>query len=146
MTPIEEYNLELISTYAFYVLTWTYDNLVILYYYLSSLATIVLLEYLFLFFTGKKKTEIIWCLCKVWKKFIFQDELKQMISPKKWLADLREKIKLLRNLLLSCAEGTTQVILLESTSFSSKSRHYLSENLSKLWMDYFFFLPISMFT
>ena len=55
MTPIEEYILELISTYAFYVLTWTYDNLVILYYYLSSLATIVLLEYLFLFFTGKKK-------------------------------------------------------------------------------------------
>ena len=94
----------------------------------------------------RKKTEIIWCLCKVWKKFIFQDELKQMISPKKWLADLREKIKLLRNLLLSCAEGTTQVILLESTSFSSKSRHYLSENLFKLWMDYFFFLPISMFT
>ena len=65
MTPIEEYILELINTYAFYVLTWTYDNLVILYYYLSSLATIVLLEYLFLFFTGKKKTEIIWCLCKV---------------------------------------------------------------------------------
>ena len=55
MTPIEEYILELINTYAFYVLTWTYDNLVILYYYLSSLATIVLLEYLFLFFTGKKK-------------------------------------------------------------------------------------------
>ena len=55
MTPIEEYILELINTYAFYVLTWTYDNLVILYYYLSSLGTIVLLEYLFLFFTGKKK-------------------------------------------------------------------------------------------
>ena len=70
MTPIEEYILELVKTYALYVLTWTYDNLVILYYYLSSLATIVLLEYLFLFFTGKKKTEIILCLCKVWK-FIF---------------------------------------------------------------------------
>ena len=55
MPPIEEYILELINTYAFYVLTWTYDNLVILYYYLSSLGTIVLLEYLFLFFTGKKK-------------------------------------------------------------------------------------------
>ena len=55
MTPIEEYILELVNTYAFYVLTWTYDNLVILYYYLYSLATIVLLEYLFLFFTGKKK-------------------------------------------------------------------------------------------
>ena len=55
MTPIEEYILELISTYAFYVLSWTYDNLAILYYYLCSLGTIVLLEYLFLFFTGKKK-------------------------------------------------------------------------------------------
>ena len=55
MTPIEEYILELVSTYAFYVLIWTYDNLAILYYYLSSLGTIVLLEYLFLFFTGKKK-------------------------------------------------------------------------------------------
>ena len=55
MTPIEEYILELVKTYALYVLTWTYDNLVILYYYLSSLTTIVLLEYLFLFFTGKKK-------------------------------------------------------------------------------------------
>ena len=73
MTPIEEYILELINTYAFYVLTWTYDNLVILYYYLSSLATIVLLEYLFLFFTGKKKTEINFCVFvfELWKNILY---------------------------------------------------------------------------
>ena len=65
MSPIVEYILEIIQSYTIWILTWSYDNLVILLSFLCLLTTIVFVEYIFVVFTGKKKTEIIMCLCKV---------------------------------------------------------------------------------
>ena len=71
MTPIEEYILELLQSYVIWILVWTWDNFVILYYYLCSLTSIVLLEYIYLFFAGKKKTEIFCTRVKCENLFLF---------------------------------------------------------------------------
>ena len=71
MTPIEEYILELLQSYVIWILVWTWDNFVILYYYLCSLTSIVALESIYLFFTGKKKTEIFCTRAKCENLFLF---------------------------------------------------------------------------
>ena len=62
MTPIEDYVLQMLQYYLFWILNWTFENMTVLVYYLVSLTYIVLVEYIFLFFTGKKKTEINFCV------------------------------------------------------------------------------------
>ena len=62
MTPIEAYALQMLQYYLFWILNWIFENMTILVYYLGALTYIVLPEYIFLFFTGKKKTGINFCV------------------------------------------------------------------------------------
>ena len=56
MSPIEEYIIDIILHYTIWLLTWVYDNMVVLTTFFYYLTPIVLMEYIVIRLTGKKKT------------------------------------------------------------------------------------------
>ena len=74
----------MLQYYLFWILSWTFEYMTVLVYYLLSLTYIVLFEYIFLFFTGKKKTQINFCVfvlnCEKYSLFLGRNRVGQTVK------------------------------------------------------------------